>query len=263
MSEGRTSSLRQASLALAVYNPDMGPTVNDLGQPVGFPLPGWAPPPVPPREPMEGRLCRLEPLDPDRHAAVLFEADAADADGRSWTYLAYGPFRDLPSYRAWMSATCLGNDPLFFAVIDKADGRPAGLVSYLRIAPTAGSIEVGHLHYSPRLQRGPAATEAMYLMMKRAFELGYRRYEWKCDALNAPSRAAAQRLGLSFEGVFRQASVYKGRSRDTAWYAAIDAEWPELRQAFLAWLDPANFDGAGRQRTRLSDLTGPILKRRG
>jgi RimJ/RimL family protein N-acetyltransferase len=212
---------------------------------------------------MQGQFCRLEPLDPDRHAAALFEADAADADGRSWTYLAYGPFNDFPSYRAWLCANCLGNDPMFFAVNAPADGRPAGLVSYLRIAPAAGSIEVGHIHYSPQLQRSPAATEAMFLMMQKAFESGYRRYEWKCDALNTASRAAAQRLGLSFEGVFRQATVYKGRNRDTAWYAAIDAEWPALREAFRAWLDPSNFDGNGHQQARLSDLTRPILKRQG
>ncbi len=238
----------------------MAPLLNDLGQPVGVPLPNWTPPPRPPREGMQGRFCRLEPLDVARHAEALFEANAADTDGGSWTYLAYGPFATLASYRAWMSATCLGDDPLFFAIIDLSDGQPVGVASYLRIAPASGSIEVGHLHYAPRLQRRPAATEAMYLMMQRAFELGYRRYEWKCDALNAPSRAAAQRLGLSFEGIFRQASVYKGRSRDTAWYAAIDAEWPALRQAFLTWLDPANFDSQGRQRTRLTDLTRPILK---
>ena len=241
----------------------MEPPLNDLGQPIGFPLPGWTPPPSPPREPMEGRFCRLEPLDPERHAAALFAANAADQQGRSWTYLAYGPFRTLASYRTWMSTYCLGDDPLFFAIIDRGQGQPAGVASYLRIAPASGSIEVGHLHYSPALQRRPAATEAMYLLMKRAFDLGYRRYEWKCDALNAASRAAAQRLGLSFEGIFRQATVYKGRNRDTAWYAAIDAEWPELRAAFLAWLDPGNFDEQGQQRTRLADWTRPILKRRG
>jgi RimJ/RimL family protein N-acetyltransferase len=238
----------------------MEPCINGLGQPIGFPLPDWAPPPAPSREAMPGRYCRLEPLDLDRHAQALFEADSADVEGRSWTYLAYGPFSDFPSYHTWLGANCLGADPLFFAVIDLAGDRPVGLVSYLRITPAAGSIEVGHIHYSPRLQRSPAATEAMFLMMKWAFEAGYRRYEWKCDALNAPSRAAAQRLGLSFEGVFRQATVYKGRNRDTAWYAAIDAEWPALRQAFLAWLDPANFDSSGRQRTRLSVLTRPILE---
>lgn len=234
---------------------------------------------------MEGRFCRMEPLDPDRHAAALFAANAADEEGRSWTYLPYGPFRTLPSYRDWMSTYCLGDDPLFFAIVDRAEGlsaqathdsgsrlndaqaqasgQPAGVASYLRIAPASGSIEVGHIHYSPRLQRRPAATEAMYLLMKRAFELGYRRYEWKCDALNAASRAAAQRLGLSFEGIFRQATVYKGRNRDTAWYAAIDTEWPGLRAAFLAWLDPGNFDGEGQQRTRLAVWTRPILKQRG
>jgi RimJ/RimL family protein N-acetyltransferase len=248
---------------VARYHHHMEPTRNSLGQPVGFPLPNWTPPPVPPREPMEGRYCRLEPLEPDRHAAALFEADAADPDGRGWTYLANGPFPDFAAYRAWMDKTCTGSDPLFFAVVDAADGGPVGLASYLRIAPAAGSIEVGHIYFTPRLRRSPAATEAMFLMMGWAFAAGYRRYEWKCDALNAASRAAAQRLGLSFEGVFRQATVYKGRNRDTAWYAAIDAEWPELRRAFLAWLDPANFDEAGNQRTRLSELTRPILKSRG
>ncbi|MEX2173795.1 MAG: GNAT family protein [Pirellulaceae bacterium] len=233
----------------------MEPSFNHLGQPIGFPLAGWTAPPRPPREAIEGRFCRLEPLDPDRHAAALFAANAADEQGQSWTYLPYGPFPTLASYRDWMSGKCLGDDPLFFAIVDRADGQPAGLASYLRIAPAGGTIEVGHLHYAPRLQRRPAATEAMFLLMQRAFELGYRRYEWKCDALNAASRAAAQRLGLSFEGIFRQATVYKGRSRDTAWYAAIDAEWPALRAAFLAWLDPGNFDDQGQQRTRLSDLT--------
>lgn len=241
----------------------MEPILNDLGHPVGVPLPGWVPPPAPPREPMAGRYCRLEPLNPDRHAESLFEANAAEADGRSWAYLAYGPFQTLSDYRGWMEATCLGADPLFFAIVDAATGRPGGVASYLRITPAAGSIEVGHLHYSPGLKRTPASTEAMYLMMKKAFELGYRRHEWKCDALNAASRAAAERLGLSFEGVFRQATVYKGRNRDTAWYAATDAEWPALRAAFLAWLDPGNFDENGRQRTRLTGLTRPVLKHHG
>jgi len=236
---------------------------NQLGQPIGPALPNWKPPPPPPREPMEGRYCRLEPLDIERHSAALFEADSADIDGRIWTYMAYGPFGTLADYRAWIAGKCLGDDPLFFAIIDKADNQPAGVASYLRITPAAGSIEVGHLLYAPRLQRKPAATEAMFLMMERAFDLGYRRYEWKCDSLNTASRAAAQRLGLSFEGIFRQATVYKGRSRDTAWYAAIDSEWPALRAAFQTWLDPANFDANGQQRVRLAELTRPILKQRG
>jgi RimJ/RimL family protein N-acetyltransferase len=212
---------------------------------------------------MDGRFCRLEPLDPDRHAAALFAANSIDADGRSWTYLAYGPFATLASYRDWMSATCLGDDPQFFAIIDTVTGQPVGIASYLRIMPASGSIEVGHIHFSQCLSRKPAATEAMYLMMQKAFELGYRRYEWKCDALNAPSRAAAQRLGLSFEGIFRQAAVYKGRNRDTAWYAAIDVEWLDLQAAFQTWLGPANFDETGVQKTRLSELTRQILKLHG
>jgi RimJ/RimL family protein N-acetyltransferase len=234
-----------------------------LGQPIGFPLADWKPPPLPPRETMEGRYCRLVPLDPDTHAADLFEAQSTDTDGRNWTYMAYGPFRSRADYREWMQATCLGNDPLFFAICQQPSGKPVGVASYLRIAPAHGSIEVGHLLYAPVLQKTPAATEAMYLMMKTAFELGYRRYEWKCNALNAASRAAAQRLGLSFEGIFRQAAVHKGRSRDTAWYAAIDSEWPRIGAALQTWLDPSNFAADGKQRSRLSDLTRPILVSRG
>jgi RimJ/RimL family protein N-acetyltransferase len=190
----------------------------------------------------------------------LFEANALDADGRNWTYLFVGPFPDFAEYRAWVESQCKSSDPLFYAVVDSALGRATGVASYLRIAPAAGSIEVGHINFSPLLQRTRAATEAMYLMMRHAFELGYRRYEWKCDSLNAPSRAAALRLGLSYEGIFRQAIVVKGRSRDTAWFAAIDQEWPELKNAFERWLDPENFDNEGRQRVSLSRWTGPILK---
>ncbi|HEU5102814.1 MAG TPA: GNAT family protein [Roseiflexaceae bacterium] len=237
--------------------------VNELGQPIGFALPNWTPPPRPPREPMHGHYCRVEPLEIERHAAELHAAYSTDAEGRGWTYLAVGPFDSLDSYVDWMQRACGGDDPLFHAIVDGATGRAVGVASYLRIAPASGSIEVGHINYSPLLQRSPAATEAMYLMMRRAFELGYRRYEWKCDALNARSRAAAQRYGLTFEGVFRQATVYKGRNRDTAWYAAIDREWPALRVAFEQWLDPANFDEQGRQRLRLAELTSPIVQRRG
>jgi RimJ/RimL family protein N-acetyltransferase len=236
---------------------------NDLGQPIGLPVPGWKEPPRPPRTALAGRYCRVEPLNPARHADELFRASALDATGRNWTYMSYGPFDTLEAYRGWMQSYCLGDDPLFHAIVDNATGRAVGVASYMRIDPRNGSIEVGHINYSPLLQRKAAATETTYLMMKRAFELGYRRYEWKCDALNAPSRAAAQRLGFSFEGVFRQATIYKGRSRDTAWYAAIDSEWPELERAFRRWLDPANFDTQGNQRLRLSDLTGPTLKQRG
>lgn len=237
--------------------------MNHLGQPIGPSVGDWQPPPVPPRAPMAGRFCRVEPLDPDRHADDLYAANALDVEGRNWTYLSYGPFETLESYREWVRAAAASDDPQFYAIVDGATDGAVGVASYLRIAPASGSIEVGGLNFSPLLQRKPAATEAMYLMMKRAFELGYRRYEWKCDALNAPSRRAAQRLGFSFEGIFRQATVYKGRSRDTAWYAAIDGEWPMLEAAFTRWLDPANFDEHGQQRVRLAELTGPILKQRG
>jgi len=211
---------------------------------------------------MEGRFCLLEPLDPIRHAENLYAANALDVDGRHWTYLPYGPFESFADYRAWIAQSCCGNDPQFYAIVDLAKGTALGVASYLRINPSIGSIEVGHINFSPLLQRTPAATEAMYLMMARAFKLGYRRYEWKCNALNAPSRAAALRLGLSFEGVFRHANIVKGRNRDTAWYAAVDYEWPAIKDAFLQWLSPANFDEQTKQRTRLSVLTAPILKRR-
>lgn len=241
----------------------MDPVLNELGQPIGFPIPNWVPPPVPTREPMDGRFCRLVPLDPAAHAADLHAEYAADPDGRTWTYLPYGPFPTAADYRAWVESVSAGRDPLFFAILDQSSGKPVGVASYLRIAPAAGSIEVGHVHFAQRLKRTPIATEAMVLMMDRAFGLGYRRYEWKCDALNAASRAAALRLGLSYEGTFRQAAVYKGRNRDTAWYAATDADWPALRAAFAAWLAPANFDPAGRQIARLSDLTAKSVRCRG
>jgi RimJ/RimL family protein N-acetyltransferase len=235
----------------------MSPRVNEYEQAIGDPLPAWTPPPRPPRSPLEGRYCRIEPIG-THHAADLFRANREAPDGRYWTYLPYGPFETEREYAAWLERSCLGDDPMFHTIVHAATRRAGGVASYLRVNPEAGSIEVGHINYAPALQRTPAATEAMYLMMRRAFELGYRRYEWKCDALNAPSRRAAQRLGLSYEGVFRQATVTKGRNRDTAWYAAIDSEWPALARAFEQWLAPENFD-AGRQRTSLSDLTRPLL----
>lgn len=212
---------------------------------------------------MAGRYCSVEPIGPERHARALHEANMRDPTGRAFTYLSAGPFASYDAYLAWITAFCLGRDPLFHAIVDSATGNAVGVASYMRIDAGNGAIEVGHINYSLLLQRTRAATEAMYLMMQRVFELGYRRYEWKCDSLNAASRAAAQRLGFSYEGVFRQAVVYKGRNRDTAWYAMIDSEWPALREAYRQWLDPANFDAQGRQRLRLSDLTAPVLKRRG
>lgn len=236
---------------------------NSLGQVIGFAVPDWKPLARPLRKAMSGRFCRLEPLDAAQHAADLYAANALDTEGRNWTYLPYGPFDSPESYRGWVDRFNATADSLFFAIVSNATGKAVGVASFMRIDPASGSIEVGHLNFSPLMQRTPIATESMYLMMREAFALGYRRYEWKCNALNMPSRAAAQRLGLSFEGVFRQATVIKGRNRDTAWYAAIDQEWPALDQAFQTWLSQENFDAEGRQRVSLSELTKPILVRVG
>lgn len=231
------------------------PRVNELDQPIGEALEAWRPRPRPARLPMEGRWCRVEPLDPARHAESLHEAKSHGREGRNWTYLPVGPFADFASYRAWLEEVAPGDDPLFHAVVEKASGRALGVASYLRLQPEVGVIEVGHIHFSPLLQRNRMATEAMYLMMRRVFdELGYRRYEWKCDALNAPSRRAAERLGFTYEGTFRQATIYKGRNRDTAWYSILDKEWPPLKAAFEAWLAPSNFDQEGRQKRSLGSF---------
>ena len=233
----------------------MSGPINALGQPIGPPVPDWSPRPRPPRTPMVGRHCRVEPLDPARHAAALDQANRRDRDGVIWTYLPYGPFGSADDYEQWVATVARGDDPLFHAIVDRTTERASGVASYLRITPEHGTIEVGHINYAPALQRTVAATEAMFLMMARAFdELGYRRYEWKCNALNAGSRRAAERLGFRFEGIFRQAAVVKGRSRDTAWYAILDADWPAIKAAFEGWLDPTNFDAAGRQRATLASL---------
>jgi len=231
----------------------------DFGLPIGARVDNWSPPPRPPRESLRGRYCTVAPLSIAEHAAELFAANQLDRDGRNWVYLPYGPFDTLDAYRQWLAAECLSDDPLFFTIIDHHRGTAAGVASYLRINPAAGSIEVGHINYAPPLQRSRAATEAMFLMMARAFALGYRRYEWKCNALNAASCAAAARLGFTFEGVFRQATVAKSRNRDTAWYAVIDKEWRALKAAFETWLAPDNFDADGAQRQALSELTAAAL----
>ena len=239
-----------------------GPHRNALGQPIGAPLPDWTERKRPPRTPMAGRFCRLEPLDPARHAPELFEAAQHDREGRNWTYLPVGPFETLAAFRTWADGVATGDDPIFFTVIDLATGKAVGYASYLRIDPKNGSIEVGHINFTPLLQRTPAATEAMYLMMRRVFdELGYRRYEWKCNDRNLPSRDAAARLGFTYEGTFRQMQVVKGRNRDTAWFSILDGEWPALKDAFERWLAPGNFDAAGQQRESLSDLTKAAVPR--
>ncbi|MEZ5535533.1 MAG: GNAT family protein [Thiolinea sp.] len=226
---------------------------NSLGQPIGFPVPDWQPVELPSRTEMSGRFCRLEALDAERHAQDLFDAFGVDTNAFNWTYLPYGPFAELTEFRSWLDAQAAGNDPLFYVVTDLHTGRAVGVAAYLRIQPELGVIEVGHIHFSPLLQRTPMATEAMYLMMKRVFdELGYRRYEWKCDALNAPSRRAAERFGFQYEGTFRQLTMYRGRNRDTAWFSIIDKEWPEIKAAFERWLAAENFDQDAQQVTRLT-----------
>jgi len=233
---------------------------NNLGQPIGSPLADWQGCDHPRGRIMEGRLCRLEPIDAAAHAQDLFAAFSEDHDAHNWTYLPYGPFIDEAGLRDWMAATCSGDDPCFFSVIDLASGKAVGVASYLRIEPAIGVIEVGHIHFSPLMQGQPISTEAMYLMMRQVFDvLGYRRYEWKCDSLNQPSCVAASRLGFLFEGIFRQATMYKQRNRDTAWYSILDREWPAARAAFESWLDPVNFDASGKQRQRLSELMQPLL----
>ena len=225
-----------------------------MTQPIGIPLSAWTSCKPPSHAALTGRFSKLVPTKLE-HAADLFAAFSEDRDHSNWTYLAYGPFEDIDAFTIWLRAACTETDPLFHTIIDGISKRPVGLASYARIQSATGVIEVGHLHYSPRLQRTPAATEAMFLMMKRVFdELGYRRYEWKCDALNAPSRRAAERLGFQFEGIFRKATIYKGRNRDTAWYSIIDQEWPSLRTAFEMWLAPDNFDSKGTQQRCLESF---------
>jgi RimJ/RimL family protein N-acetyltransferase len=213
----------------------------------------WSPPPKPIGEKLDGRFARLELMSPEHHADALFRANSVD--DRIWDFLPYGPFSSVSPYHRWMRDMAGQADPLFYAVYDKSRDAFGGVASYMRIAPEHGAIEVGHINFSPQLQKQPAATEAIYLMMKWAFESGYRRFEWKCDSGNSASRRAAQRFGLSYEGVFRQHLIVKGRNRDTAWFAAIDGEWPALKEAYEAWLSPQNFDSDGRQKERLGDLT--------
>ncbi|MFT5707612.1 MAG: RimJ/RimL family protein N-acetyltransferase [Oceanospirillaceae bacterium] len=232
---------------------------NHLDQPISFDVPNWSACEFPPHTPMLGQYCNLVPLDPSLHAQQLYQAFCEDSTHKNWTYLPIGPFADFAAFNAWLEDVAAHTDPLFFSIIDKKTQQAIGMASYLRITPQAGTIEVGHIHFSAKLQKTPLATEAMYLMMQRVFEqLGYRRYEWKCDSLNLPSKKAAQRLGFSFEGIFRQALIYKQRNRDTAWFSVIDNEWPALKLAFEAWLHPDNFKINGQQLKSLSTFIPPL-----
>ncbi|PID62506.1 MAG: GNAT family N-acetyltransferase [Gammaproteobacteria bacterium] len=228
--------------------------INQHSQPIGEPVPHWQGAKRPEKITLTGKFCRLEPLNADQHAADLYAAFALDKAGKLWTYMPTDPFDSEAEVKTWVAHNASLDDPLFYAIVDKQSDKAVGVAAYLRINPASGCIEVGHLTFSPLLQRTPLATEAMFLMMQYAFDiLGYRRYEWKCDSLNSASCKAAKRLGFQFEGTFRQALVYKGRNRDTAWFAIIDKDWQILKKRFLSWLSADNFTANGQQHRRLQD----------
>ncbi len=222
-------------------------------------LSGWTPRPRPAAIALEGRWCRLERLDPARHGDSLYAASLAPGVEERFRYLFEPPPADRAAFEAWCGGAASGEDPLFYAVVDPATGRAEGRQALMRITPEHGVIEIGSILWGPKIARTRVATEALYLFAAHAFDtLGYRRFEWKCDALNAPSRRAALRFGFSFEGVFRQHMVVKGRNRDTAWFAIIDAEWPALRAGYERWLDPQNFEANGRQKLSLEQARAAV-----
>lgn len=224
-----------------------------LGRPLGAALPDWRGAEAPQAVTLCGRFCRLEPFSAARHGAALRAALQADDENANWAYLTPAP-ADEAAWQAWLAGKESSRDPLALAIVELASGRAVGTASFMRIDAGNGVIEVGWVQYAPCLQRTPAATEAMYLMMRQAFDWGYRRYEWKCNSLNAASMRAAERLGFSYEGTFRQARVNWGLNRDTAWFSLLDHEWPHCRAALEAWLAAENFDEQGVQRQRLQDL---------
>ncbi len=219
----------------------------------------WTPRPRPARAVRDGRLVRLEPLDAHRHGDGLFEASTAPGAEDRFRWLFEDPPADRASFQPWLEKAAASEDPLFFAVVDKASGRVLGRQTLMRIDPAFGVVEIGNICWGPEMARRPAATEAFFLFARHVFDdLGYRRFEWKCNDRNEPSKRAAERFGFSFEGVFRQHMIVKGENRDTAWFSIIDSEWPALRPAFEAWLDPANVDADGRQIRRLEDFRSPV-----
>lgn len=238
--------MSQAPVPLPPDTP-LGPTVES------------APARRPARVTLEGRTVRLVPFDAARHAAPLYALSHGPEKEALWAYLTPAPFPDLDRFTAYYAEAAAKADPLLFAIEDVADGRAIGHATFMRVEPAHRVVEVGNILFTPPLQQRPGGTEAMYLMARHAFEeLGYRRYEWKCNALNMPSRRAAERLGFSFEGVFRQHMIVKGHNRDTAWFSLLDHEWPRAKAAFEAWLDPANFDNAGLQRRRLEEIRAEL-----
>ncbi|KAL3661132.1 hypothetical protein V7S43_013741 [Phytophthora oleae] len=236
-------------------------TVNEFGQSVGFALKDWSPPLFPPHAALHGRYCSLEPLQSSLHAHEIWNAQSKDLNGARWTYMPYGPFPTLEDFETWCVSAEASHDPQFYTIV--VNGHAVGFISYLRIDPSNGVIEVGHVFYSPALAKTRAATEVVYLLAANAFQLGYRRFEWKCDSLNLPSRNAADRYGFTFEGTFRQAIMYKGRNRDTSWFSIIDKDWTGgLKSVFERWLESNNFDQDGQQKLKLSELTAPFVHAR-
>lgn len=228
--------------------------LNEFNQPIGNAVESWRPAKKPGGQILTGHYCVLEPIDVNRHADALFENLSIDNKGESWTYLPYGPFFQKADFRAWVEETNAESDTQLYAILN-LQGEPIGVAGFLRTNTAHGVIEIGHVHYSKRLQKTPAATEAIYLLMQYAFDtLGNRRCEWKCHSLNEASRNAALRLGFTFEGIFRQSNVFKNHNRDTAWFSVIDSEWPALKIKLSRWLDRSNFDADGNQLLRLQEI---------
>jgi len=230
----------------------MSHQVNALGQPIGLDVEGWVSCPRPPLVPLLGRWAHVLPLDAATHLDDLYDAISTDETGKMWTYLFNGPYTQKSDFAAYLATAQASTDPLFYVICDASSGKAMGYANYLRIEPAMGVIEVGNIAMSPLLQKTRIATEAIYLMMAHVFDdLGYRRFEWKCDTLNGPSKKAARRFGFTYDGMFPQAVIYKGRNRDTAWFSIIDKDWAEIKAGYETWLDPANFDADGVQKAPL------------
>ncbi len=217
-------------------------------QALGFSMENWSSRIQPNKALIKGDYCILQRLNQKLHSKELYTAFQQDSSEQIWTYLPYGPFKNFEEFDLWVKEKEQSNDPLFYTILNTESNKAIGYISFMRIQPAHGVLEIGHVVFSPELQKTTAATEVIYVLLNYAFtELGYRRVEWKCDALNEKSGKAALRFGFTFEGIFRQALVYKNRNRDTAWYSIIDAEWPSIKAAYQNWLSPNNFDQNGKQ----------------
>ncbi|EOQ90141.1 acetyltransferase (GNAT) domain protein [Leptospira yanagawae serovar Saopaulo str. Sao Paulo = ATCC 700523] len=236
--------------------------INEFGQPIGFLLNKVQKPNFPEKKGIIGKFCMLEPISSEIHTDDLYKANSIDKNGECWTYLNYGPFDTISEYKKWITGIENLTDPTFYAIIDKNTSKAVGVISFLRIDTVNSSIEVGHLNFSNLLKKTKAATEALYLLLHYAFDLGFRRYEWKCNSLNFPSKIAAERFGFSYEGTFRQHLISKNRNRDTSWFSILDSEWTKIKTAYEIYLSDSNFDQNGNQKVSLSSLTEPLLKQK-